>query len=80
MDNISKKEFNEIDSVAQALGKSLLCCLKQDFPTRSFCVFVSVSVNDSLIIRFHQKWPGEEPYYSLSDSDNEKEKLFVFEN
>ena len=36
-------------------------------------------MRDSMIIRFHQKWKNEEPYYVPVDEDLETEKLFVFE-
>jgi len=43
-------------------------------------VFVTVRMYDSLIIRFHQKWDGELPYYDPDDVRSEKDFIIKFEN
>lgn len=80
LDNISLKEFKRLSPIAESLGNLLLCCLKQKFPRKNFVVFVSMCVHDSLIIRFHQKWENEEPYYNPNDYTGVTEKVFGFES
>lgn len=78
LDNISLKEFKMLLPIAEALGNMLLCCLKQKFPSKDFIVFVSMRVRDSLVIRFHQKWENEKPYYNPDDYVDATEKVFWF--
>ena len=80
LDNISLKEFKRLSPIAESLGNLLLCCLKQKFPCKDFVVFVSMRVRDSLIIRFHQKWENEAPYYNPNDYTGATEKVFWFES
>ncbi len=79
LDNIRKKEFTRLFPIAEALGKSVLCCLKQTFPNKNFVVFVSLGIHESFIIRFHQKWANEKPYYDPHSFNSLTEKVFVFE-
>ncbi|MBE7056681.1 MAG: hypothetical protein E7388_04485 [Ruminococcaceae bacterium] len=80
LDKIRKKEYFALFPIAQELAKSLLSCLKEAFPDKHFCVYATLTLKDSFIIRFHQKWPHEEPYYDLNNIDESKEKIFFFEN
>ena len=79
LDDITLKEFKALFPIAKSLGNLLLCCLKQSFPNKNFIVFVTLCVHDSFIIRFHQKWEDELPYYNLNDFENQGEKVFMFE-
>ena len=80
LDDISPKEFKVLFPIAKSLGNMLLCCLKQSFPNKNFIVFVTLCVHDSFIIRFHQKWKDEIPYYNPDDFENQGEKGFMFES
>ena len=80
LDNIKKNEFSELTNIGANLGKALLASLKASFPNKSFYVFVDVSLGDSFIIRFHQKWKGEVPYYDVENlADDEKAKIIALE-
>ena len=79
LDSVNKYEFERLTFIAEELGQMLLNSLKYQYPNKGFIVFVSLSLNDSMIIRFHQKWKNEEPYYSPSGFKSEKEKVFAFE-
>ena len=79
IDNISKKEFDNLIPIAIRLGQSLLCNLKYYYPQKNFMVFVSIRLHDSMIIRFHQKWKGEEPYCCPNEFLSSTEKVFLFE-
>ena len=39
--------------------------LEQTFPGKRFAVFLTLNPEDG-ILRFHQLWPGEVPYYQVS--------------
>ncbi len=75
-DRIRKEDFSLLLIIANRLGKALLNCLKANFPLKEFVVFVTLS--DSMIIRFHQKW-GDEYYYNLIDLDSNEFKIVMFE-
>lgn len=79
VNNLQKSEYQACISIAQNLGKALLYCLHSTYPKKHFIVFVSLRLKDSMIIRFHQKWENEDPYYNVSDFTTERETVFKFE-
>ena len=79
LDGIKKYEFGELLLVAEKLGEALLNALKFKYPNKIFVVFVTVDLYDSFIIRFHQKWSKEEPYYNPADFTLPNSKVFMFE-
>ena len=78
LDKITKKEFENAEEISDILGKSLLNCLRAKYPDKHFFVYVSVDLKDSMIIRFHQEWENEEPYYNTEDDFGKNTKLFIF--
>lgn len=80
IDSISKKEFETLIPVAKKLGPAVLGNLTASFPEKKFTVYVTVTMGQSLIVRFHQQWEGESPYYNPSDFRSEKERVFAFSN
>ena len=79
LDNIKKTEYPICVEIAPKLGKVLLNSLQCAFPEKHFWVFVTVSLGGSMIIRFHQKWPGEPQYYPLEGWNPEMEAVFGFD-
>lgn len=79
IDNVKKDEFERLIPVAKTLGGTLLTCLKAQYPEKNFVVYVSLHLRDSMIIRFHQKWENEVPYYNPANFQSEGEKVFAFE-
>ncbi|MBQ7956854.1 MAG: hypothetical protein IJ279_02360 [Clostridia bacterium] len=77
LEKVTKKEFENSDEVLDALGTSVLNCLRQKYPDKHFYVYISVDLKDSMIIRFHQKWKNELPYYS-DNNFGKSTKLFAF--
>lgn len=75
---ITKKEFENADEISDILGRTLLNCLRAKYPDKHFFVYVSVDLKDSMIIRFHQEWENEEPYYNAEDDFGKNTKLFIF--
>lgn len=66
-DKISRFKQAEAKKLALKIVENLVRELKIHYPEKSFYVFLELNFKDSTIIRFHQKWPGEKPYYSVSD-------------
>lgn len=77
--NIKKNEFDELVLLANRLGNVLLSALKYNFPNKYFYVYITIALHGSFIIRFHQKWENEVPYYNVKDFDEGKEKILSFE-
>lgn len=80
IDNIKKREFEHLSLIANNLGKALLCNLKCSYPDKRFIVYVSISLGDSMIIRFHQKWLDEVNYYTNLNLYKNNERIYMFEN
>ena len=79
LDNVKKQEFERLIPVAKTMAQTLAYSLSHRFPDKKFYVYASVTLNDSFILRFHQKWDGEEPYFDPVDFNTEREKMFLFE-
>ena len=79
-DNIKRRDFKQLVDVGNSLGKALLYSLQATFPQKSFVVYVSICIKDSMIIRFHQKWMDESYYYTDIDSYGSNEKVLKFES
>lgn len=79
LDNVRKSEFDALIPVAQKLGRLLLGNLKFSYPDKRFMVFVSLKLNDSMVIRFHQIWENEYPYCNPEEYVNDNERVFMFE-
>ena len=59
------EELAEIRTRALAAARDLRHALEQTFPDKRFAVFLTLNPEDG-ILRFHQLWPGEAPYYQVS--------------
>lgn len=57
----------EAREMALAAARNLRHALRQAFPEKRFAVFLTVNAEDA-ILRFHQLWPGEAPYYEVHGS------------
>jgi hypothetical protein len=80
VDRIRSDELDLFLGVAKPLGNAVLCCLAAFAPQKHFRVYVAITLRDSMIVRFHQKWAGEEPYYNPEEFRSTKDSVFVFEN
>ena len=58
------EELAEIRTRALAAAQDLRHALEQTFPGKHFAVFLTLNPEDG-ILRFHQLWPGEVPYYEV---------------
>ena len=76
LDKLSPTELDGLKEMAPALCRCIQYTLQAKYPGRQFYVYATASVHDSFILRFHQSWDDEPPYYSpgLSYGDD----LFIF--
>lgn len=79
LDHLKKQEFEALIPIAETLCKTLAHRLSKQYPNKKFLVYSSLTLKDSFILRFHQKWENEEPYYNPADFNAEAEKIFVCE-
>ena len=77
MVNIQKDELQKASEIADKIGRALLTNLRACFPEKKFFVFVSFRKNDDMIIRFHQSWNNEAPYFDPHDFADEKVYIFT---
>lgn len=75
--NMRKDEFQKGSEIAKKIGRALLNNLHACYPEKNFFVFVSFREKDDMIIRFHQSWANEAPYFDPSDFVNEKVYMFT---
>lgn len=79
LDHIRKKEVDTLAYIGSNLAKALLHSLKAAFIEKDFVVFLTISINDSMIIRFHQRWNNEEYYYNIADESPDS-RIIMFES
>ena len=78
VDNVKKSDFCELIEIGKILGETQLNALKSKYPDKEFCVFVTVDIGESMIIRFHQVWENEPVYYNPDDFNSGKTKVLMF--
>ena len=64
--------------IGRAVANNLLHALGLEFPDKKFIVFLEVNVKDSTIVRFHQQWDDELPYFDLNQTYQEGVELYEF--
>ena len=72
VDNPKRKDFEKLCVAGEKLGKMMLAKLKYDFPDKKFCVFVTIEIDETMTIRFHQQWDGESYYFNPEDYKDKK--------
>lgn len=80
IDNVRKSDFEELVEIGRILGETQFNALKAKYPDKEFCVFVTVDIGESMIIRFHQVWENEFVYYNPDDFNSDKTKVLMFRN
>lgn len=64
---VRKGEQETARRIGLAIARNLSETLKRRYPSKAFVVYLDLSFSDSTIVRFHQLWPGEPPYYVPGD-------------
>lgn len=80
VDKVKQKDVFDCLQIGKNIGQALLYCLLATYPQKQFVVFVSLRRNDSMILRFHQKWDNEEPYYDPSDFTSACDTVIMIDN
>ena len=78
IDNVKKSDFEKLTEIGRILGETQLRILKSKYPDKEFCVFVTIDIGESMIIRFHQAWDGEIPYYNPDDFNSDTTRILMF--
>ena len=76
-DKVNIKQYGYLKKLGNSLGKILLHALKVTYPEKDFIVYVTLTINDSMIIRFHQIWENELLYYEKTNNSS-KELIMTF--
>ena len=79
-DNVGVAGRTMAVAIGKAIAQNLLSTLTQIFPTKKFVVYLQLNINDSTIIRFHQKWQGEHPYFDTTSDFEDGTELYRFES
>jgi len=76
-DNIRADQKKDIINFSNKFGKALIDILAKNYPSKHFVVFISVDT--TMIVRFHQKWKNE-PWYYMLNNDYEGTTILCFDN
>jgi len=74
---IDIKDKNDVIKIGSIISQNLIISLENHFPKKKFIVYLQVNVKESTVIRFHQQWNDEPPYFDLKKY-KEGEGLFEF--
>ena len=61
---IRKRYQKKVEVVTNLILQNLIKELRQNFPNKKFRVYLDCDFSDHVIIRFHQYWEDEHPYYN----------------
>ena len=70
LDNIKEKDLPALGIIAISSIEMLDKYLKTIYPDKHFYIYVSLTISDSMIIRFHQEWCDESPFYGVGSVDD----------
>ena len=74
---IRPENRTEAREIAIRIACNLQGALEHRFPDKQFLVFLTINPKDATIIRFHQVWDGEPPYYDADEVYRDTE-VFAF--
>lgn len=77
-DKVLQRDLMHLERIGTILGKALFDVLSVRYPLHFFYVYVTISVSDSMIIRFHQRWENESPYYNPDDFTKDTDRIICF--
>ena len=64
---VRKKYQNKAFDVAKMITNNLVQELTENFPNKKFHVYLECDFSDHIIIRFHQHWENEYPYFDVKE-------------
>lgn len=69
-DKVKKSVQQTAFTSAKLITNNLIQQLKIKFPNKKFYVYLDCNFKEHVIIRFHQIWKDEDPYYDKKDFPN----------
>ena len=72
---MTEKDCPQALLTGEMLAKNLLKELKNSYPDKAFRVTLEINPKAATCIRFHQLWPGEEPFISPDEKQKSTEVL-----
>ena len=69
---IRRSEYQTLRKISISTGQNVYEKLLLTYPNCRFRLYVEINVNEGIVLRFHQIWPGELPFYSDSMIENSK--------
>ena len=79
-DKVGAEKRDIAFQIGREIAQNLLNSLIAAFPTKKFVVYLELNTKDSTIIRFHQIWDNEPPYFDVKQTYQEDLELFEFKN
>ena len=64
---VKKRDRQKAYTAAKLITNNLIEKLKMEFPNKKFYVYLDCNFREHIIIRFHQLWENELPYYNEND-------------
>lgn len=74
-ERMTEKDCPQALLTGEMLAKNLLKELKNSYPDKAFRVTLEINPKAATCIRFHQIWPGEEPFVSPDEKQKSTEVL-----
>ena len=66
-DKLKRQYYKSGKEVAHLITNNLIKRLRENFPNKKFHVYLACDLKDHTIIRFHQHWDDEIPYYDVKE-------------
>lgn len=64
---LKKKYQSKALKISQLITENLVNELRWRYPDKKFLVYLDCDFGDHIIIRFHQIWKNEVPYYNVNE-------------
>ncbi len=78
-DKFPESEFEKVFAIGDKIAKNLIRRLDECYPDKKFVVYLEINRKDSTIIRFHQLWENEPPYFDMAFKYPDTE-IFEYKN
>jgi len=65
-EKMGERNYEKIIEIGRAIANNLYDSLLRSFPSKLFVIYLEVSTKNSTILRFHQIWEGELPYFDMT--------------
>ena len=77
-DNIDREELPDAINIGEKISRHLLLDLYREYPNKEFIVYMNITHENSMIIRFHQIWENELLFYDTECQLQEETMLYEY--